>query len=402
MSTTFLPTVLRKKAVPGTDDEAEFRDLVRVSAVLGALTALGLLLTFVYGVRASGWTFQPHLLWALALWALGTAAGFLFAIPKVLQRDRPAPAAAPPASGGSAPSATDPGSSQSSSSAVAYQQRVNTNLEEISDWLTKIIVGTGLIELRNLDEYVYRLGQTIVAGLPAPTNPSFGMSIALFFLGVGFLFGYLVTRLYIQGALARAERGLARAEVQTEARTDLEVRLVAASTTIEALREIAPPSAVATAAATRGAALPNPQVEKGIRELSQEYMGISIADWRTRLAAKNQAAAKMVKYVVDNGVSRDWLAEQSDEGLTLALAATIQASPAPGDCRRLLKFAGATKRLHVQYRIVLAFLRLHEERLVAPDERPQILAVLDSYEKGADASLSDLIKSARRQFAASA
>jgi hypothetical protein len=34
--------------------------------------------------------------------------------------------------------------------------RVNTNLEQISDWLTKIIVGLGLVQLRSVPDYLYK------------------------------------------------------------------------------------------------------------------------------------------------------------------------------------------------------------------------------------------------------
>jgi len=58
---------------------------------------------------------------ALACLSAGFLAGFLFGIPKVLQGDRTA-------------------ATKTSKGRTPYRQRVNTNLEEISDWLTKIIV----------------------------------------------------------------------------------------------------------------------------------------------------------------------------------------------------------------------------------------------------------------------
>src|SRR5882762_1055624 len=64
---------------------------------------------------------STSLLWALACFVSGAAVGFLFGIPKILQTAN--------SIGGSTTTAT------------AYNQQVNTNLVEISDWLTKIIVG---------------------------------------------------------------------------------------------------------------------------------------------------------------------------------------------------------------------------------------------------------------------
>jgi hypothetical protein len=83
---------------------------------------------------------------------------------------------------------------------------VNTNLEQISDWLTKIIVGVSLIQLRAVPGYVSRLLQRL--------GPSFGgdlgfvLSILVGYSVCGFLVGYLLTRLYMAGALSRADQTL--------------------------------------------------------------------------------------------------------------------------------------------------------------------------------------------------
>src|SRR6266850_7688731 len=78
------------------------------------------------------------LLVAGAALAAGILIGFLFGIPRTLQREGPKDTA-----NGNAPG-------------EAYG--VNTNLEQISDWLTKIIVGVGLVQLGRVPEYARRLG----------------------------------------------------------------------------------------------------------------------------------------------------------------------------------------------------------------------------------------------------
>jgi hypothetical protein len=89
-----------------------------------------------------------------------------------------------------------------------YQQRVNTNLEEISDWLTKIIVGLGLIELRQMPAKLDQLAGVVEQSMaPNATRHSVAVAVIISFSLLGFLFGYLITRLYIQGALSRAEDG---------------------------------------------------------------------------------------------------------------------------------------------------------------------------------------------------
>src|SRR5262245_41130372 len=70
--------------------------------------------------------------------ALGSLLGFLFGIPRSLQRLGPPPPGIKPGEEGSS-EATRP-----LASVRAFAS--NTSLEEISDWLTKIIIGVGLVQ----------------------------------------------------------------------------------------------------------------------------------------------------------------------------------------------------------------------------------------------------------------
>jgi hypothetical protein len=98
--------------------------------------------------------------------------------------------------------------------------RANTNLEQISDWLTKILVGISLTQIPAIGDAAGRLVDTIA---PALNGGSFGVPMAggllVFFSVLGFLFGWLLTRL----ALTRAIRDvddpsvlLERAAVETD------------------------------------------------------------------------------------------------------------------------------------------------------------------------------------------
>jgi hypothetical protein len=87
--------------------------------------------------------------------------------------------------------------------------RRNTNIEEISDWLTKIIVGLGIYELKNVP--------SLFARLSAFLSPAFGgkygsgaiaVTLALAFAASGFLLGYLLTVLFITQAIVRADPSL--------------------------------------------------------------------------------------------------------------------------------------------------------------------------------------------------
>jgi hypothetical protein len=146
-----------------------------------------MLLPILFGLIAiaidCGELWTRGLIIAAACLAVGCLAGFLFGIPKVLQGD------------------------QRKKTRIPYEQRVNTNLEEISDWLTKIIVGLGLYELKEIPAWVGRLAKVCASGFqnPGQQQTVFGAAV-LFFPVCGFLLSYLVTRLYLQGALSRADQ----------------------------------------------------------------------------------------------------------------------------------------------------------------------------------------------------
>lgn len=90
----------------------------------------------------------------------------------------------------------------------SYQ--VNTNLEQISDWLTKIIVGITLVELSEIPAQLQSLNVYLA---PALGGGRMGAAMAggsIVYFGVaGFFFGYLGTRLYLASAIAEGDAAAA-------------------------------------------------------------------------------------------------------------------------------------------------------------------------------------------------
>ena len=118
--------------------------------------------------------------WALACLASGLFAGFLFGIPKVHQEL--------------------PSKDANKPNDANYRQQVNNNLQEISDWLTKIIVGVGLIELRNVPSRVDELAAALyrdLATLGTGFSHAYAGGLIVYFIVIGFLTGYLLTRLFL-------------------------------------------------------------------------------------------------------------------------------------------------------------------------------------------------------------
>jgi len=178
-------------------------DRYRLLPRLQVLSGFGFLLIVAYALRFwnSGDVLRiagVGILVAAAALVSGFVLGFIFCIPRMRNENPAAADTAAPVEGGQ-DDAEDP-----SSTVIP-----NSNLVEISDWLTKIIVGVGLVELKSiphkLGELSYYLGlglQPTQCGGRAPCadftdgGQAFGLSILVFYFTVGFLWGYVWTRLY--------------------------------------------------------------------------------------------------------------------------------------------------------------------------------------------------------------
>lgn len=122
----------------------------------------------------------PALLLAGATLFLGGFIGFLFAIPRKISS-----------------------SDVSLSSTSKYMG--NDNLVQISDWLTKIIVGIGLTKLYKIPTYLNNLAQHLDIQYPYPNKITVIETIILYFTITGFILAYLWTRLYFGKLLDKAE-----------------------------------------------------------------------------------------------------------------------------------------------------------------------------------------------------
>ena len=143
------------------------------------------------------------LLWAGACLISGCFIGFLFGIPRVVQTETDAAGAVKPAS---TRSNSGDGAAGRSAGSGGYRQLVNTNLVEISDWLTKIIVGLGLVNLQKVPGLIDSAASVLGSELPGPAY-AFSTALIVAFSVLGFLMGYLYTRLFLAGAFYRAAKG---------------------------------------------------------------------------------------------------------------------------------------------------------------------------------------------------
>lgn len=163
------------------------QSLTKVTTWL-ALLALGMILggtvwIWIYSFSAKG----PHcsyvgvgMLTAMAAALAGFFAGFLVGVPKVVSSGQ-----ARASTGGFSPS---------------------TNLAEISDWLTKLLLGAGLVSLSRLGGPIGKLIDDVASGLHSPAADAGAIQSAKVVAGAtmaGFVFlgilgGYIVTSTWFQ------------------------------------------------------------------------------------------------------------------------------------------------------------------------------------------------------------
>ncbi len=198
-----------------------FREYQRASRVIAGGSVFGLVALGVFGLQA-----LPSLVGLLSVIgaglalmgagaAIGAVIGFLFGIPRQLQE--------------AAPSPLTPEGDRAPQPGVPYAG--NTSLEQISDWLTKIIVGVGLTQLVNVPSALASLGAVVGPALGGFAGSSiFGVLEFLYSTIVGFFAAYLWTRLRLTSLLVESDEEAKRAAMHED-----ELRALEAKTELRAI-----------------------------------------------------------------------------------------------------------------------------------------------------------------------
>jgi membrane protein YqaA with SNARE-associated domain len=96
------------------------------------------------------------------------------------------------------------------------QYEANTNLEQVSDWLTKIIVGVGLVQIGRALPALSRLAKSLKTPLGGqPSSSAFGLGLAVFYVLLGFLFLYLWSRQVLPNQLQDAVQKAVQEQMPT-------------------------------------------------------------------------------------------------------------------------------------------------------------------------------------------
>lgn len=122
-----------------------------------------------------------------ASFVIGGLFGFLFGIPRTLQREE--------------------GIANGTDKLPELSYMVNSNLEQISDWLTKIIVGVGLTQMYKLPEYLKELASILAPILDGKESSGiYSITIIIYFVISGFMLTYLWTRIELTRLLIKADK----------------------------------------------------------------------------------------------------------------------------------------------------------------------------------------------------
>lgn len=159
--------------------------------ILGKVAKASPLLTFLASLlyatadRADGPAWAPTLTAAMmagaAAFIAGALVGFLFGFPKT-------------------------NTTATSTGALVAQ---NSNLDEISDWLTKILVGLGLVQIGELTRRFGELSDSLADGLGGgDTAKSFAVGLLLYSLIDGFILSYIWARVEVTLGLNRTAQDL--------------------------------------------------------------------------------------------------------------------------------------------------------------------------------------------------
>ncbi|MEV5720620.1 YrzE family protein [Amycolatopsis mediterranei] len=150
----------------GSSQERNERDRFAVGLFVaaifwGLLIAVAILLFTIKGIALR--QIGLSLAICLASGSIGGIAGFIFGLPK---------------------------SARKSKTGQVYEP--NSNLEEVSDWLTKIIVGVGLVEIRKIAGSLWGISTQIGTYFDDPPgNPGSGATYAISLIVATFIIAFL-------------------------------------------------------------------------------------------------------------------------------------------------------------------------------------------------------------------
>jgi hypothetical protein len=170
---------------------------------------LGLLGVGLYSNLAQ-FHFGIIVLWGFAYFLVGALIGCIFGVPKSVSEpaktatnaspppaSQPGPAILPNVSPSSESSAATTSQPSPAATPPSSAQKATTNLTDISEWLTKIVIGAGLVQLKEIPAFIMKVANKMELGINI--DPSFHSNILcagiiVYYVCFGLISGYFVMR----------------------------------------------------------------------------------------------------------------------------------------------------------------------------------------------------------------
>ena len=150
----------------GLTDDMQGLRFWEVLSIVGYASGLGGIAIYATATPSFASTFGLLALVGAAAWLSGGVLGFIFGVPRLR---------AASGAGGATTSVFVP----------------NTNLEQISDWLTKIIVGATLVQMQPLAAGIGDLAASIGGQLKTQGATAVSGGVMILYFAGGFMWGYL-------------------------------------------------------------------------------------------------------------------------------------------------------------------------------------------------------------------
>ncbi|QTA79821.1 Uncharacterized protein dnl_21030 [Desulfonema limicola] len=171
--------------------------ILLTAVAITIIELIGIIFLLMFSLSTDDWAkiFTTLSMIAFASLGIGVIIGFLFGIPMTVQEIS------------MNPQKSEQVKTETILKPVQRSYKINTNLEQVSDWLTKIIVGVGLIQFKEMRIFMDDLLAGFIKSLPSleTAKPLMTATIVLYVL-LGFVGGYMATRLYLSGKFLQADK----------------------------------------------------------------------------------------------------------------------------------------------------------------------------------------------------
>jgi len=262
---------------------------------------------------------------------------------------------------------------------------------EISDWLTKIVVGLGLVNLKNAPELVNKAVHPL-KGCLGDCYLAIGIGIILAFPTLGFLFGNIFTRLFLARAISQGDPSH-ESLMNTEKTQNLDVERIKGAVNAAVAK-----SESGGAAESQRLISPDQPTswQEKFEQTAAQYEQDKFNDIRERIRWKDQHSVQMAQILMDakagkNTVTQLAVKSQHKDGTIAGLASYCIILPEQGDIDLLLQVSALAGRLHTRYRLILAFRELLQKGLARRPQLVQLRVPLRGWLDTADRNLRDAI-----------